>query len=86
MTTSYLLSAVEPNINVNVMSITAADEEDTAQEHRLKMNSGSPAHLTNLNSKISDSERNLTVRLDDRDLWLKFQNLTNEMIVTKNGR
>jgi hypothetical protein len=85
MTTSYLLSAVEP-ININVMSITAADEEDTANEYKYKMNSGSPANLTNLSNKISDSERNLTVRLDDRDLWLKFQNLTNEMIVTKNGR
>ncbi|XP_062559157.1 T-related protein [Armigeres subalbatus] len=31
-------------------------------------------------------EQNLSVTLDDRDLWLRFQNLTNEMIVTKNGR
>ncbi|XP_039963569.1 T-related protein isoform X2 [Bactrocera tryoni] len=31
-------------------------------------------------------ERNLHVSLDDRELWLRFQNLTNEMIVTKNGR
>lgn len=32
------------------------------------------------------SDRNLSISLDDRDLWLRFQNLTNEMIVTKNGR
>lgn len=32
------------------------------------------------------SDRGLMVSLDDRDLWLRFQNLTNEMIVTKNGR
>lgn len=31
-------------------------------------------------------ERNLMVNLDDRELWCRFQNLTNEMIVTKNGR
>uniref|UniRef100_A0A182R0G7 T-box domain-containing protein n=1 Tax=Anopheles farauti TaxID=69004 RepID=A0A182R0G7_9DIPT len=31
-------------------------------------------------------DRSLSVTLDDRDLWLRFQNLTNEMIVTKNGR
>lgn len=30
--------------------------------------------------------RNLMVNLDDRELWCRFQNLTNEMIVTKNGR
>ncbi|XP_054260177.1 T-related protein [Macrosteles quadrilineatus] len=28
----------------------------------------------------------LQLSLDDRDLWVKFQSLTNEMIVTKNGR
>jgi hypothetical protein len=26
------------------------------------------------------------VRLEERDLWLRFQALTNEMIVTKLGR
>lgn len=26
------------------------------------------------------------INLDDRELWCRFQNLTNEMIVTKNGR
>ncbi|XP_039449636.1 T-related protein [Culex pipiens pallens] len=34
----------------------------------------------------SGRDRNLSISLDDRDLWLRFQNLTNEMIVTKNGR
>ncbi|XP_017137828.1 T-related protein isoform X1 [Drosophila miranda] len=34
----------------------------------------------------SELDRNLRVSLDDRELWLRFQNLTNEMIVTKNGR
>lgn len=28
----------------------------------------------------------LSLSLEDRDLWTKFQCLTNEMIVTKNGR
>lgn len=31
-------------------------------------------------------EREVTVALDDRELWVRFQTLTNEMIVTKNGR
>uniref|UniRef100_A0A1B6EGG8 T-box domain-containing protein n=1 Tax=Clastoptera arizonana TaxID=38151 RepID=A0A1B6EGG8_9HEMI len=34
----------------------------------------------------SSQERRLHLSLDDRDLWIKFQSLTNEMIVTKNGR
>lgn len=33
-----------------------------------------------------DMDIDLNVTLDDRELWLRFQNLTNEMIVTKNGR
>lgn len=31
-------------------------------------------------------EREVSVALDDRELWVRFQTLTNEMIVTKNGR
>jgi len=31
-------------------------------------------------------ERECRVALEERDLWSKFQELTNEMIVTKNGR
>ncbi|XP_055371853.1 T-related protein [Condylostylus longicornis] len=38
------------------------------------------------NQSSPDVDRNLHVSLDDRELWMRFQNLTNEMIVTKNGR
>ncbi|XP_066251397.1 T-box transcription factor T-A [Euwallacea similis] len=31
-------------------------------------------------------ERDISVSLDDRDLWVRFQCFTNEMIVTKSGR
>ena len=37
-------------------------------------------------AKGDPTERELHVGLDDRELWTKFQSLTNEMIVTKNGR
>ncbi|KAK9685614.1 T-box, partial [Popillia japonica] len=37
-------------------------------------------------TKGDPSERDLCVTLDDRDLWVRFQCFTNEMIVTKNGR
>lgn len=36
--------------------------------------------------KGDPTERELKVSLDDVDLWKKFRELTNEMIVTKNGR
>ncbi|XP_062954113.1 T-box transcription factor T isoform X3 [Cynocephalus volans] len=36
--------------------------------------------------KGDPTERELRVGLEERELWLRFQELTNEMIVTKNGR
>ena len=36
--------------------------------------------------KGDPTEKRLNITLDDRDLWSKFQSLTNEMIVTKSGR
>ncbi|XP_028844440.1 T-box transcription factor T [Denticeps clupeoides] len=36
--------------------------------------------------KGDPTERDLKVRLDENELWQKFKELTNEMIVTKNGR
>ncbi|XP_075564021.1 T-box transcription factor T isoform X4 [Pelecanus crispus] len=36
--------------------------------------------------KGDPTERELRVTLEDSDLWLRFKELTNEMIVTKNGR
>uniref|UniRef100_UPI00398F804B T-box transcription factor T-like n=1 Tax=Pristiophorus japonicus TaxID=55135 RepID=UPI00398F804B len=36
--------------------------------------------------KGDPTERELKVNLEDLDLWLKFKELTNEMIVTKSGR
>ena len=36
--------------------------------------------------KADPTECRLTVSLDDRALWTQFHRLTNEMIVTKNGR
>lgn len=36
--------------------------------------------------KGDPTEKELTVTLDEIELWQKFKTLTNEMIVTKNGR
>lgn len=36
--------------------------------------------------KGDPTERELRVGLEESDLWLRFKELTNEMIVTKNGR
>lgn len=36
--------------------------------------------------KGDPTEKELTVALDEKELWQRFKELTNEMIVTKNGR
>lgn len=36
--------------------------------------------------KGDPTEKEVTVYLDEIELWQKFKSLTNEMIVTKNGR
>ena len=35
---------------------------------------------------VSNSEKNINVRLEDRELWMRFYEKTNEMIVTRSGR
>lgn len=84
-TTSYILSSIEPNINLS----SNLDDSERSNDHKLlKLNADATSTLANLSnlSKNLDMERNLMINLDDRELWCRFQNLTNEMIVTKNGR
>jgi T-box len=79
-TTSYILSSIEPNLNIS----SNIDDLSRANDHKIiKLNAD--ANLSSHNKSL-DMERNLMVSLDDRELWCRFQNLTNEMIVTKNGR
>ncbi|XP_050392062.2 T-box transcription factor T homolog 1 [Patella vulgata] len=42
--------------------------------------------MTMGSEKGDPTERQLSVKLEDRSLWEKFKEFTNEMIVTKNGR
>ncbi|XP_013104120.1 T-related protein isoform X2 [Stomoxys calcitrans] len=76
MSTSHILSAVDPHTNGTHSPQHLHTDGMVNNNHNAMGNRGSPNAL----------ERNLHVSLDDRELWLRFQNLTNEMIVTKNGR
>ncbi|XP_030767991.1 T-box transcription factor T-A isoform X1 [Sitophilus oryzae] len=42
--------------------------------------------INSIKEKGDVQERDIAVSLDDRDLWVRFQCFTNEMIVTKSGR
>ncbi|XP_057665947.1 T-box transcription factor T [Diorhabda carinulata] len=54
-----------------------------AQQHIL---SAVESEISSGKDKGDPTEKDLTVTLDDRDLWVRFQCFTNEMIVTKSGR
>lgn len=54
-----------------------------AQQHIL---SAVESEITSSKDKGDPTERDLSVTLDERDLWVRFQCFTNEMIVTKSGR
>lgn len=63
----------------------------SAHQHILSAAEGGLAGMTNHGRFVSakaepSAERECRVSLEERDLWTKFQELTNEMIVTKNGR
>ncbi|TMW50791.1 hypothetical protein DOY81_004120, partial [Sarcophaga bullata] len=80
MSTSHILSAVDPHAN---QSTNGSHSPQHLHSEHLNANARS-----SMQQRASPNalERNLHVSLDDRELWLRFQNLTNEMIVTKNGR
>lgn len=57
------------------------------QHHRVDhLLSAVESELQAGSEKGDPTERELRVALEDNDLWLRFKELTNEMIVTKNGR
>jgi len=97
MATSHILSAIEPltgnngnNGNTtgggNIALSSQQQQQQQQQQHQQQHQLHSNQQQNNNNNRSPDIERNLNVTLDDRELWLRFQNLTNEMIVTKNGR
>ena len=93
MATSHILSAIDPIITGSANTPTGGGMNGTdAGSISNGANTGGGGGTTTLLQSGSTvmgrgaGDRSLSVTLDDRDLWLRFQNLTNEMIVTKNGR
>ncbi|XP_053680168.1 T-related protein [Anopheles nili] len=97
MATSHILSAIDPIIvgSSNTTSGGGMNGSDPSGGSGGGSNGGSsgigggllqPGGSTIVGRGGAGDRNSLAVTLDDRDLWLRFQNLTNEMIVTKNGR
>lgn len=91
MATSHIFTVIEsPMMSLNS---PVGIQQNPSSPNGYQPSNGSPSHIQHLNSNSCAGNRspdqidqNLNVSLDDRDLWMRFQNLTNEMIVTKNGR
>ncbi|XP_061897792.1 T-box transcription factor TBX19 isoform X3 [Entelurus aequoreus] len=58
----------------------------SAESCMLRLLSAVASGLQAGREKGDPTERGLQVTLEDAELWRKFQHITNEMIVTKNGR
>ena len=50
------------------------------------MSNDRPKERENSKSDGVKDDINVKITLDEADLWQRFKSLTNEMIVTKNGR
>lgn len=89
LTTPYALS-IEQEHSMSSSSIKDSPHNNNNNDENklipINSNGSGGNGGNNVDSNSSQIERNLVVTLDDRDLWLRFQALTNEMIVTKNGR
>ncbi|XP_068264426.1 T-box transcription factor T isoform X4 [Nyctibius grandis] len=69
------------------MSSPGAEGADKPPPHRVDhLLSAVESELQAGSEKGDPTERQLRVALEDNELWLRFKELTNEMIVTKNGR
>ncbi|XP_078086702.1 T-box transcription factor T isoform X1 [Mustelus asterias] len=68
------------------MSSSATESGKSGQYRVDHLLSAVESELQAGSEKGDPTERELKVNLEDLDLWLKFKELTNEMIVTKNGR
>ncbi|KAG7501977.1 T-box transcription factor TBX19-like [Solea senegalensis] len=65
---------------------TVACSPGSAERCMSRLLSAVESELQAGREKGDPTERELKVALEDAELWRKFQHITNEMIVTKNGR
>ncbi|KAL3883908.1 hypothetical protein ACJMK2_030153 [Sinanodonta woodiana] len=67
-------------------SVTDSDVMKTTQVNINHLLDAVESEMTVGREKGDPTEQKLNVKLEDKDLWSKFKEFTNEMIVTKNGR
>lgn len=73
-----------PSMDINhLLSAVDQDLQQQQQQQSVQQQGGDGSKH---GGDTTNPERHLNVVLEDRELWEKFKEFTNEMIVTKNGR
>lgn len=77
--------SVKPELDTN-KRVQEKSEMKSTQLNVSHLLSAVDSEMTVGSEKGDPTERQLKVNLEDKELWGKFKEFTNEMIVTKNGR
>ena len=86
-TVNHLLQAVQADIaNISEKERAKKLEESKLEENDVDILSPVVKPESTPESTVYNDVEEAKVALEDVELWRKFQGLTNEMIVTKNGR
>ncbi|GFO36387.1 Brachyury protein, partial [Plakobranchus ocellatus] len=78
MDINHLLSAVDQDLHQQ-------QQQQHHHQQQQQQNDGGKHGVMAGGDSSNNPERHLNVVLEDRELWEKFKEFTNEMIVTKNG-
>ncbi|XP_052088915.1 T-box transcription factor T homolog 1-like [Mytilus californianus] len=77
---------VEPKLENKILDLDNSAEMKSNQVNLTHLLNAVDSEMTVGSEKGDPTERQLNVKLEEKDLWSKFKEYTNEMIVTKNGR
>lgn len=76
----------EPKLENNILDLDNSVDMKSNQVNLTHLLNAVDSEMTIGSEKGDPTERQLNVKLEEKELWSKFKEFTNEMIVTKNGR
>ena len=76
----------EPKLEKNILDLNNFVDMKSNQVNLTHLLNAVDSEMTIGSEKGDPTEKQLNVKLDEKELWSKFKEFTNEMIVTKNGR
>lgn len=77
---------VESKFENKILDLDNSGDMKSNQVNLTHLLNAVDSEMTVGSEKGDPTERQLNAKLEDKELWSKFKEYTNEMIVTKNGR